>query len=186
MANHTLLIFSFSRIAFIPKQDMTVLLDSELRLQRALEIIANHPEGHMRFRLPIPSQSDFRGEVYIRWTARSRPANTKPILLETDSAINPDTQIRQDSSMRLVDAEPYACDNGTGQSGNDVNGGEDGDDADACAVCLSRAPDCELRPCGHARCCRRCVVATICTWQQEGPPRCALCRAPFHAMVFLG
>ncbi len=64
-------------------------------------------------------------------------------------------------------------------------GADDGGDADACAVCLSRAPDCELRPCGHARFCRRCVVENICTWRQAGPPRCALCRAPFHAMVFL-
>ena len=64
-------------------------------------------------------------------------------------------------------------------------GADDGGDADACAVCLSRAPDCELRPCGHARFCRRCVVENICTWRQAGPPRCALCRAPFQAIVFL-
>ena len=59
------------------------------------------------------------------------------------------------------------------------------DDGEACAVCLARAPDCELRPCGHICCCRRCAVETVCTWRQEGPPRCVLCRAPFHAMVFL-
>ncbi len=61
----------------------------------------------------------------------------------------------------------------------------DAGEGDACAVCLARAPDCELRPCGHARCCRRCVVETVCTWRQQGPPRCALCRAPFHTMTFL-
>jgi hypothetical protein len=66
----------------------------------------------------------------------------------------------------------------------DVIGESSGDD-EACAVCLSRAPERALRPSGHARCCRRCVVETVCTWRQAGPPRCAFCRAPFHTMVFL-
>ncbi len=82
----------------------------------------------------------------------------------------------------LVDSDRHDRGN---DAHDDCDGGAgDGDGGDVCAVCLACALDCELHPCGHARCCRRCVVETVCTWRQEGPPRCALCRAPFHAMVF--
>ncbi len=83
--------------------------------------------------------------------------------------------------MCIAETEPHGFVNETRKL---EGGGDIYDDGNECAVCLSRAPDCELRPCGHARFCRSCIVETVCSWAQEGPPRCAFCRAPFHAMIF--
>ncbi len=126
----------------------------------------------MTIKLLMPAKSGSNGDIYIRWTTRS--VNSNPKLQNTHSAQPPHTPHR--SSV------PWG--NGVSKS-EGGNGGADDSDGDACAVCLARAPDCELQPCGHTRCCKQCVVETVCIWQQKGPPRCALCRAPFHAMVFL-
>jgi hypothetical protein len=135
----------------------------------------------------IPAKSDSRTKVPIRWTTRPRCAENTPKVPNTDSYVPPDshTQRRQDSPLHQIRVETNAWSNEDAHyEGANGAGADDGSDADTCAVCLSRAPDCELRPCGHARCCRQCVVETVCTWRQSGAPRCAFCRAPFHAMVF--
>ncbi len=146
--------------------------------------------------------------------ARSAEHDPKPENADSALPPDAHPRKRQDSSARLASAEPHApgcvgdgeseggkgsADDSAGSKqhapgirvgesdggADDGDGEDDGEESDACAVCLARAPDCELRPCGHARFCRRCVVETVCTWRQEGPPRCALCRAQFHAIVFL-
>ncbi len=142
----------------------------------------------MMVKLIKPMAPDSTHEVQIRWTSRSRLAETDP----TKQSANhdpPDTEARksQDPPVCVIGEESHNRGYGPNQSEDTpISGGaDDNDEGDACAVCLARAPDCELWPCGHARCCRRCVVETVCTWRQEGPPRCALCRAPIHTMVFL-
>mmetsp|Transcript_77792 Transcript_77792/g.209656 ORF Transcript_77792/g.209656 Transcript_77792/m.209656 type:complete len:126 (+) Transcript_77792:638-1015(+) len=60
---------------------------------------------------------------------------------------------------------------------------EDPEDA-TCVICMERPSDVRLRPCGHDRFCRRCIVETVCQWSCFGPPCCPLCRAPFGTMVF--
>ena len=161
------------------KQNLTALffIGQQHKLQQALKVIENNPEGQIMVKLLITAKSDSNEHIKIRWTTRS--ANSNPKLENTNSAPPPDTHPpkRQDSSL--------PCDNGVVNKRECGGSGADDGDEDACAVCLARAPDCELQPCGHARCCRRCVIETVCTWRQEGPPRCALCRAPFHTMVFL-
>jgi hypothetical protein len=134
-------------------------------------------------KLIMPNKVDARGEVYIRWTTRARSPDTKSKREAVPPGTNP--RKRQDSSACFIGVEPHASGDGADKGSADDNKGDDDEEEDACAVCLARAPDCELRPCGHARFCRRCVVETVCTWRQEGPPRCALCRAPFDEMVFL-
>jgi hypothetical protein len=171
----------------------SVLADSDQRLERALEIIAINAEGQMQVKLVVPTHC--AEEFHIRWTTTCASSTAAEPNMHPASS----TRTNQDSATPLISPEPnptwgrgadeYCSDHG----GERTSGGvgeydylsEGSGDEEVCAVCLSRAPDCALRPCGHARCCRRCVVETVCTWRQAGPPRCALCRAPFHTMEFI-
>ena len=134
-------------------------------------------------KLLVPTKSEVsNSEVQIQWSTRLR---SEPRSKQAKAASLQDTYL-QISQSSFVSGEEQStlgdkireCENG------DSEDADNGDDGGACAVCLVRAPDCELQPCGHTCCCRSCAVETVCTWRQDGPPRCVLCRAPFHAMVF--
>ncbi len=140
---------------------LTLCLDRDVRVRIALKTISEDPEGRILFLPLLFGQTEKSAEFRIHWTTRARAIEASDFEWQTRQRKGP-----------LMDLRDGAC-----RATRCVS--------EACAVCLSRAPDCELQPCGHARCCRRCVVETVCTWRQTGPPRCALCRAPFHTMVFL-
>jgi hypothetical protein len=117
----------------------------------------------------VLGQTENNVEIRIQWTTRARAIEANDFQWQPQQRKGPPMDIPAEKR--------------SGENWSDLN--RQDCESEACAVCLSRAPDCALRPCGHARFCRQCVVETVCTWQQEGPPRCALCRAPFHTMVFL-
>jgi len=56
---------------------------------------------------------------------------------------------------------------------------------DACILCMERAPDMMLIPCGHRCFCRKCIVETICIAIRSEAPACPLCRTTIDNMVLL-
>ncbi len=176
MQHHALMLIFFGQLQPTLHPGLTVMLNSKLRMQRALELIAQYTEGQMKMVVLNPTDTDEM--VQIRWTTRPRSSYKKA------EAAHPTSRERLASSAPSINSEPGSKVD-IHEKECSIEVGEDDIDHDECAVCLSRAPDCALRPCGHARCCRRCVVETVCTWRQAGPPRCSLCRAPFHTMDFL-
>ncbi len=148
---------------------LTLCFDRDIRVGIALETISTDPEGLILFIPLLFGETENNVELRIQWITRARNIEANDFQRQA--------RPRQGPSMEII-AEPESD-----KSWSEIY--RQARESEACAVCLSRAPDCALRPCGHARCCRQCVVETVCTWRQAGPPRCALCRAPFHTMVFL-
>mmetsp|Transcript_19905 Transcript_19905/g.55260 ORF Transcript_19905/g.55260 Transcript_19905/m.55260 type:complete len:139 (+) Transcript_19905:554-970(+) len=119
-------------------------------------------------------EADNQPFVRVQWATVHRHLLDSPASTETDRPSNQvcdtiETPIQQDSQQPTNSGE------------TDDNQQED----DMCILCMERAPDMMLIPCGHRCFCRKCIVETICIAIRSEAPACPLCRTTIDNMVLL-